>query len=409
MLGLTAGAAGAMSFGTLLQPAVSDELAQKEKQVLLVWTDGGMSQFESWDPKPNTEFGGPFRPISTSIPGVEVSELLPKTSKLMHLLAVVRSMSTQDNSHSAGVPRILRGDPKNRGVTYPYLGSAVAKLMGPTKSGLPPYVWIKPGSSGFIHDHAGFLGPKFGALAFGDGKPPENLQRMASLNDDEATGREALRVAANRRYANRRRPVFNEAYDYVYDVAHKLMQRQDLFDTASFDPKDVERYGTHNFGQHMLQARKMLEAGVRFVSVTSYGWDTHADNFHGHQRLVPRFDQAFAAMLEDLRDRGMLDHVLVIAMSEFGRTPKISGSVGRDHWPECWSLAMAGAGIRAGTVIGKTNANGTWVDGEAYDIGHMLHTWFRALGISADTQYMNGTQPLPLAHDECHAVNELLA
>lgn len=407
---LAAGTFGAGALGGLADPAVAAQLEQREKQVLFVWIDGGMSQLESWDPKPNTKFGGPFRAISTSVPGVQVSELLPKTAKQMHHLAVVRSLCTKDNSHSAGVARIQRGDPKNRGVTYPYFGSAVAKLMGACKSNLPPYVWIKPGSGGFIHQDAGFLGPKFGALAFGDGKPPENLLRPDSIGADEDDERHALREAAGRRYAARRRRDVSEGHAYVYEMARTLMRRQDLFDTSKFSPQDVERYGTHDFGRHMLQARKMLEAGVRFVKVNSYGWDTHGDNFNGHLSLMPRFDQAFAAMIEDLAARGMLDHVLVIAMSEFGRTPRINGHVGRDHWPEAWSLAMAGCGVKRGVVVGETNDEGTWVKSQELDIGHLFHTWFKALGVdTSHVEYDNHGQPLPLAHDDCQVVTELLA
>ena len=184
---MAAGAAGlgAGALGGLLEPAIAEELRRQEKQVVFVWLDGGMSQLESWDPKPNTQFGGPFRDIATSVPGVRLCELLPHTARQMHHLAIVRNLHTKDNSHSAGVARINRGDPKNRGVVYPYLGSAVAKLLGPTSTGMPPYVWVKPYSSGFKAEDAGFLGAKYGALAFGDGEPhndglplepPENLQ-----------------------------------------------------------------------------------------------------------------------------------------------------------------------------------------------------------------------------------------
>jgi uncharacterized protein (DUF1501 family) len=410
LLGAAAGMAGAIGLGDLIRPAVAEELKKQQKQVLFVWIDGGMSQLESWDPKPNTLFGGPFRAIPTSVPGIHVSELLPKTSQQMHHLALVRSLTTQDNSHSAGVARIQRGDPKNRGVTYPYFGSAVAKLIGAGDSGLPPYVWIKPGSSGFIHTDAGFLGPKYGAVAFGDGQPPENLVLHESFTPTEDDERNALRLAANNRYANGRRHQMGDANSYVYDVARTLMKRQDLFDTSKFDPRDVQRYGTHEIGRHMLQARKMLEAGVTFVKVNSYGWDTHGDNFNGHLSLMPRFDQAFAAIVADLAERSMLDNVLVIAMSEFGRTPRINGHIGRDHWPEAWSLAMAGSGLKKGLVVGKTNAQGTWVEDEAYDIGHMFHTWFAALGIdTSKVEYDNMGQPLPLAHEDMHAVKEVLA
>lgn len=409
-LGTAAGAMGTIGLGGLLSPSTAQEIQQKRKQVLFIWIDGGMSQLESWDPKPNTVLGGPFRAIPTSVPGIHLSELVPKTAQQMQHLAIIRSLCTQDNSHSAGVARIQRGDPKNRGVIYPYFGAAVSKLLGPGDSGLPPYVWIKPGSGGFMHQDAGFLGPKFGAVAFGDGKPPENLVRHDSVTSSDDDDRNALRAAANARYAKGRRKQAGEASSYVYDVGRTLMKRQDLFDTSKFDPKDVERYGTHEFGRHMLQARKMLEAGVTFVKVNSYGWDTHGDNFNGHLNLMPKFDQAFAAMIEDLAARAMLDNVLVIAMSEFGRTPRINGHIGRDHWPEAWSLVMAGCGVRRGVVVGETNEQGTWVKGQEYDIGHMFHTWFACLGIDPQkTEYDNGGQPLPIAHDDCFPVKELLA
>lgn len=412
-LGMMAGAAaGATSGGldALINPVVADEIRKKDKQVLFIWVDGGMSQFESWDPKPNTRFGGPFRTIQTSVPGIQFCELLPRSALVMQHLALVRGMSTQDNSHSAGVPRIQRGDPKNRGVTYPFFGSAVAKLMGPGQSKLPPYVWIKPGSGGFIYQDAGFLGPQYGALAFGDGKPPENILRPETISAADDDTRNELRALANRRYAVKRRKDVNEANSYVYDMARTLMARQDLFDATKLSQRDIDRYGTHEFGRHMLLARNMLEAGVRFVKVNSYGWDTHGDNFNGHLSLMPRFDQAFAAMIADLAERGMLENVLVIAMSEFGRTPRINGHVGRDHWPESWSLALAGCGLNRGIVVGQTNADGTEVTGDAYDIGHMFHTWFNALGVDTElTEYDNHGQPLPIAHENCNAVKELLA
>ena len=412
-LGASAAATGALAVGGidgLISPAVASELAANDKQVLFVWIDGGMSQYESWDPKPNTQFGGPFRQIATSLPGLHISELMPQTAKVMHHLSLVRSMCTQDNSHSAGVPRIQRGDPKNRGVTYPFFGSAVAKLLGAGSSGLPPYVSIKPGSGGFLYQDAGFLGAKYGALAFGDGKPPENLLRHATISEEDDQARNSLRATLNKRYAERHRHDNAEAHAAVYDMAASLMKRQDLFDATKLSPQDVQRYGSHEFGRHMLLARNMLDAGVRFVKVTSYGWDTHGDNFLGHRSLMPRFDQAYSAIIEDLHERGMLDRVLVIAMSEFGRTPRINGHIGRDHWPEAWSLALAGCGLKRGTVIGKTNDLGTSVDGEPLDIGHMFHTWFAALGIdSKKVEYDNHGQPLPLAHDGCSVVKELLA
>ncbi len=403
-------AAGTAAALPLIDPAVHAAALQRAaKQVLFIWLDGGISQLESWDPKPNTEFGGPFRAIPTSVPGIHVSELLPQTAQQMQHLAIVRSLCTEDNAHSSGVDRIQRGDPKNRGVVYPYFGSAVTKLLGPNDSGLPPYVWIKPLSGGFMHKDAGFLGPQYGSLAFGDGKPPQNLLQHADVTDQQQQERMQIRTFADRRYARGRRPDSTDANGFVFSMGLELMQRRQLFDESTFSPQDVQRYGTHDLGRHMLLARRMLEAGVQFVKVNSYGWDTHGDNFNGSHSLVRRFDQPFAALISDLAAAGMLDQVLVIAMSEFGRTPRVNGHLGRDHWPEAWSLCMAGAGIRRGVAVGSTSENGTWVTSEPYDIGHMFHTWFSALGInSRETAWDNQGQPLPIAHEDCHPVSELL-
>ncbi len=402
--------AAACGLGGAVPKLFADELKKQHKQILFVWLDGGISQLESWDPKPNTEFGGPFRAIPTSVPGIHVSELLPHTAKQMHHLAIVRSLCTQDDAHSSGVDRIQRGDPKNRGVVYPFFGSAVTKLLGPNDSGLPPYVWIKPLSGGFMHKDAGFLGPQYGSLAFGDGKPPENLLRNPSVTEQDLKERTELRDLADQRYARSRKTASVEANSFVFRMGQELMKRQELFDPAGVSPRDVARYGTHDLGRHMLLARRMLEAGVQFVKVNSYGWDTHGDNFNGSQNLVQKFDQPFAAMIEDLAESGRLEHTLVITLSEFGRTPRVNGHLGRDHWPEAWSAVMAGTGIKRGVAVGSTNDNGTYVSSEPYDIGHMFHTWFTALGIdSQGTEYDNHGQPLPIAHELCQPVKELLA
>jgi hypothetical protein len=395
--------------GALASPVVADALRKRRKQVLFVWLDGGMSQLESWDPKPNTPFGGPFRAIPTAVPGVHISETLPRCAKVMKHLALVRSVSTQDNSHSAGVDRVQRGDPKNRGVVYPFLGSSVAKLVGDNGSGLPPYVWVKPMSGGFIPKDAGFLGPKYGALALGDGKPPENLLRPKDLTADDDAERNELRKLADSRYSAGRRAEVTDANSHAFDMAAQLQKKIALFDLSKLPAKDQERYGTHDLGRHMLLARRLLEEGVTFVKVTSYGWDTHGDHFNGAASLHPKFDRPFAAIIEDLADRGMLDDVLVVAMSEFGRTPRINGHIGRDHWPEAWSVCMAGRGIKPGVVVGKTNDKGTDVATEPHDVGALFHTWFRALGIDpAETQFRNAGQPLPIAHEDMKPIAEVL-
>ncbi len=402
--GTTAGALG------LCQPGLAQELRRRRKQVLFVWLEGGLSQLESWDPKPNTLFGGPFRAIPTTVPGIHISELWPRTAQQMRHLAVIRSLHTQDNNQSSGVGRIQRGDPANRGVTYPYFGSAVANLLGPGESGLPPYIWVKPGSGGFVTSDAGFLGPRYGALALGGGRAPENLLRADSVSEEDDRERLALRQLADRRYVQQRRTQGTEANSYVYDMAAQLQRHAHLFNSTTLPARDLERYGPSEFGRHMLLGRRLLEAGVTFVKVDSHGWDTHGDNFNGHSNAVPKIDQAFSAMMQDLADRSMLDNVLVVLMSEFGRTPRINGHIGRDHWAEGWSLVMAGSGIRRGVVVGRTNALGTFVEGDEHDIGHLFHTWFTALGINPSrTRYNNAGQPLPIAHEDMEPIRALLA
>ncbi|MCH7729590.1 MAG: DUF1501 domain-containing protein, partial [Planctomycetes bacterium] len=354
------GSVGGVAAGGLLAPAFASQVRAQQKRVLFVWLDGAMSQLESWDPKPGTQFGGPFKAIQTSVPGVHLSELLPNMAARMNQFSVVRSMHTRFEDHSRAVKPIQRGDPKDRGVTYPFLGSALAKLIGAGESSLPPYIHIKPGSGGFHYQDAGFLGPQFGALALGDGKPPANLAPPKSVTDEIIRERMQLREQLNRGFSERRVTELSDAYNYTYQVARQLMKNAELFDPSRLDEKDLQRYGESEFGKHMLQARQLLEAGVMFVKVTMYHWDTHGDNFNCHLDGVPKVDKALAAMIDDLVARGMYDSTLVVVLSEFGRTPKINGRVGRDHWPECWSMGIGGCGIKPGVVAGKTNDKGTF-------------------------------------------------
>ena len=392
------------------EPLVAGEMKQQRKQMLFVWLDGAISQFETWDPKPGTQFGGPLRSTQTRIPGVHLSELMPAMARRMDRFSVIRSMHTRFEDHSRAVDPIQRGDPKNRGVDYPFLGSALAKWIGSGDSGLPPYIHIKPGSGGFSYQDAGFLGANYGALVLGDGLPPSNLTPPATVTPAINDSRIELRQKVDQRFAEKRLPEASNAYNYTYRVAEQMMKRADLFDPARLKPKDIERYGDSEFGRHMAQASRLLEAGVAFVKVTMFHWDTHGDNFNCHLAGVPRVDRALGAMLDDLVDRGTYDRTVVVVMSEFGRTPKINGRVGRDHWPECWSIGLGGGGIKPGVVVGKTNDKGTFNVGQEYDVGHVFHTIFKAMGIDPKAkQYDNRGQPLPIAHEDCSAITELLA
>lgn len=404
-----AGMAGGLSLGSLSKPVVGQELDRKNKQVLLIFNDGGMSQYESWDPKPGTLFGGPYRAIPTSVAGTHVSELLPHTAKQMHHLALVRGLNTKNPSHGSRA-QAFDGQPKNRGVKYPTMGPALASFLHPPESPLPPSVLVKPYSGGFDYKSAGFLGSKWGTLMLGEGQPPTHMQRPASVTDAANTRRNQFRTLANNRFTTGRRTAETSAYAHSFDMAEQLMRRGDLFDDSKISARDAERYGTHKHGRHMLLSRRLLEAGVTFVELRSYHWDTHSSNFDLHLTKMGGFDKPFAALIEDLAASGRLEHTLIVVLSEFGRTPKINVGLGRDHWPQAWSMCLAGCGIKGGSVHGKTNGQGTWVDDGQVGYAHLFHTYFHALGLkSKETEYVNAGQPLPVANEDAGPIKTVLS
>ncbi len=409
MLGGMAGAAGAMGLAGLLPAAVKDEVEKQQKQVLLIFNDGGMSQLESWDPKPDSEFGGPYRAIPTSVAGTHVSELLAHTAKQMHHLALVRSLNTKNPSHGSRA-QAFNGNPKNRGVSYPNIGPAIASFLDTKQSSLPPSIMVKPYSGGFDYKAAGFLGPSYGTLMLGEGQPPVHMVRPESVTDTADERRNQFRKRANSRFQKGRRSAETDAYAYSFEMAERLVERRDLFDESKFAARDVERYGKQKFGRHLLLARKLLEAGVAFVEARTYHWDTHSSNFDLHLNLMSWFDQPFAALIEDLHESGRLENTLVIVLSEFGRTPKVNVGLGRDHWPQAWSMCLAGCGIKGGSVHGKTNARGTWIDDGQVAYADLFHTYFSALGYDSNkTQYNNNGQPLPVANEDAGPIKTVLA
>jgi uncharacterized protein (DUF1501 family) len=398
-----------MGFSGLVQPAVSAELAGKEKQVLLVWLAGGASQLETWDPKPKTDTGGPFRSIETSVPGVRISELLPRTALQMHRLALVRGVNTKEDDHGKGHYMMHTGRREMPGQSYPHLGSVMAKYLTAEGNPLPGYIHVQPGGGGVVGGEAAFLGPKYGSLVLGNGQPPANTTRAGGLSESGALGREAIRHHLNDRFALRRRTAETDAYTTTYEQALQLMQRREVFDVSKEPVRDQERYGTHDLGRHCLLARRLLEAGVTFVKVTHSNYDTHNENFDFHLEQVGEFDQAFSALLDDLAARGRLEHTLVIVMSEFGRTPRINHLYGRDHWSAAWSIALAGAGIKPGMVHGKTNANGTAVvDGQVH-AGHLFHTYLRAVGLDPSDPFDVNGRAIQIADPAATAITGLLA
>jgi uncharacterized protein (DUF1501 family) len=405
-----AGTGAVLGFGGLTTPAAAKDLAKSQRRVLAIFLSGGVSQLETWDPKPGTDTGGPFRAIPTSVPGVHISELLPETAKQMHRLALVRGINTKEDEHGRGATIMLTGRRTEPGLEYPQIGAVAAKLLGTGKEELPGHIQITPrGGSGFNKQDAAFLGPRFASVTLADGKPPADLFRPAALTTEADRQREALRQKLNERFAKSRRTAQTEAYTESYDQAAKFIAKGDVFSVGAEDPKLADRYGRHDFGRHLLLARRLLENNVTFVKVTHTNYDTHHENFDFHIEQLGEFDRPFAALLTDLADRGMLESTLVVVMSEFGRTPRINDRYGRDHWSKAWSVALGGCGIKAGAVVGKTNANGTAVTDREVNGGHLFHTYFRALGVDPTKNFYPNDRPVPIADPAAGAITELLA
>jgi uncharacterized protein (DUF1501 family) len=404
----TAVGLGALGFGDMVRAA--GELERRQKRVLVVFMAGGLSQLESWDPKPGTDTGGPFQAIPTTIPGTHISELLPYCARQMHRLALVRGINNQENDHGKGAYFMQTGRRQTPAERFPQLGSVIAKQMAPDDSPLPGYIHITPrGESGFSRGDAAFLGPRFASVTLADGNPPPNLLRPPTLTEQADMERQELRNRLNNRFAQARRSADTEAYTQSYDQAAQVIARRDLFELSREPAQLRDRYGSHDFGRHCLLARRMLEAGVTFVKVTHSNYDTHHENFDFHIEQLGEFDRTFATLLDDLAQRGLLDSTLVVVMSEFGRTPTINRNLGRDHWGTAWSVALAGCGIRGGALVGRTNANGTAVVDRQVNAAHLFHTYFRAVGLNPTRNHYHDGRPIPMADPQASAIQEILA
>jgi uncharacterized protein (DUF1501 family) len=410
LAGLAGGALGCLGFAGLTHPLAARELERSQKRVLLIWLSGGVSQLETWDPKPGTPTGGPFQAIPTSVPGVHLCELLPYTAKQMHRLALVRGINTAEDDHGKGAYIMHTGRRQEPAMEWPHLGSAMAKLLGSEDSPLPGYIHVAPrGGGGFNKQDAAFLGPKYASVTVDDGTPPANLLPPAGVSAAADRQSNDLRQHLNDRFLRQRRTAETDAYAQSYDQAARLMQRRSSFDLGREPPPLRDAYGRHDFGRHCLLARRLLEDGATFVKVTHTNYDTHHENFDFHIEQLGEFDRTFATLLDDLADRGLLERTLVVVMSEFGRTPAINRNYGRDHWSRAWSIALAGCGVRAGAVVGKTNDNGTAVVDREVNGGHLFHTYFRALGLDPKSKYYVNGRPIPKTDPKASAIQEVLA
>ncbi len=385
-ISLAAAAAGVLPW----QDAVAlraDEMKKKGLHCILLWMQGGPSQFETWSPKPGHKNGGETKAISTSVSGIQISENLPLTAKKMDDICLIRSMNSKEGSHPRATYLMRTGYLPTASVKYPTLGANVAHQLGDHQSELPNFVRINQQRGS---DAGGLLGVDF---------DPFLLQSAARL--PENTGLTTSRDRYERRLGllgileggKDHRDIKQEVADHqkVYAKASRLVlsPQMERFDISK-EPESIRKqYGDSSFGSGCLLARRLVESGVSFVEVSAGNWDTHDDNFARCRNLASEVDQPYAALLSDLKDRGLLESTLVVWMGEFGRTPKINPRGGRDHYPKNFSVALAGAGIRGGQVIGATDAGGDSVTDRPVGVTDLLQTICHSLKMNASRENMS--------------------
>ena len=369
--------------------------AERGKACILIWLDGGPSHLDTFDPKPDApvEVRSEFGSIKTAVPGVHICEHLPHTAQAMRDIALVRSLTHELGNHDTGTRYLLTGNRPNPALEYPSLGSLVAHEAG-TKSALPPYIAIPNdavgGGSGAAR--AGYLPGAFSA--FNTGPDPSRVRDLhapegISFGRTERRRDMLQKLDALSRTVEEGPATHNR--DAFYEQAYRLLASPEAkmaFQLSNEKPATIERYGHSRIGTGCLLARRLVEAGSRFVTVVDSGWDTHQQifrelpdsRFPGSGKL-PSLDRAYASLLADLRDRGLLETTLVVLMGEFGRTPRLNAQGGRDHWPRAGFVCFAGGGVPGGRVIGRTNAYGEVPVDRPVSPGDVAFSILRILGV----------------------------
>jgi hypothetical protein len=406
---------------------------ERKRSCILLWMPGGPSQLDTFDPKPGHANGGPFKAIATSAPGVKISEHLPKLAKQMDRAAVIRSMYTKEGDHNRATVLMRTGYLPQGPIRYPNFGSLFSKELMEPASEMPAFVSIAP--SNFYATGPGFLGPQFAPMVVGNGRdaaaagqqmsqqefgPPlrvENLDSPAGVTTTHAEARLGLLKDLDHDFLTHRPGVPVASHLSAYERAVRLMRAKgsEAFDLDE-EPRELRlKYGPTQFGQGCLLARRLIERGVPFVEVSLSGgqpaaWDTHIENFKTITGLSESLDAGWSALVEDLKDRGMLDSTLIVWMGEFGRTPKINPNNGRDHFPLAWSTVLMGGGIRGGQVIGKTAADGMSVVDRPVGVGDFLATICGGLGIDSSKQNVSNVgRPIRIVDPKASPIKEALA
>lgn len=369
-----------------------------KKSVILIWQHGGPSQLDTFDMKPDAplEVRGPYRPISTTLPGLEVSELCPEQAKVMDKCTVIRSFSHGNGDHWAAAHWMLTGRTgatgSDRPPRQPSIGAVASHLLGPCKPGVLPSVNMNDG--GFGYHGAAWLGVahnpfRYGEFSYGNeaGRLPSGDHKSFSLIDGLSEDRLINRVSLQKQFDTLRRkmegaPAFENA-DRVDQQALDILltgKTREAFDLSKESPKTRERYG-EGWGEQTLLARRLIEAGVRFVSVNTGYWDDHGNIKRALDRKMPKHDRAVGVLIADMAERGLLDDTLVITAGEFGRTPKMNDQAGRDHWPQAQSILLAGGGFRHGQIIGSTNKHAEHPTSRPVKTEDFCAILYRALGL----------------------------
>ncbi len=395
LAGASALTGSALAMGHTLTTHAS-ELSRNRKSAILLWMGGGPSTIDIWDLKPGSATGGPFKPIATN-GNMEICEHMPMMAKNMDKMSVVRSMSTREADHMRGRYYMHTGYVPNPNVTHPSYGSVIAHELAAQRPELeiPPFVSVGGGSEG-----PGFLGMAWAPFSVNSSGQVRNLDM--GITPDRLTQRMQALKLLETGFISEDRGISAREHAKVLDKTLNLMTSKQMaaFKVAQESDEVKERYGENNFGRGCLMARRLVEVGVPFVEVNLGGWDNHQNIFPtlADQRL-PTVDKAMSALLEDLETRGLLQDTAVIWMGEFGRTPRINGNTGRDHWARSWSVAVGGGGLNGGLAVGKTNEDGTRVDGTSYTSEDLMATVCAGLGISLETTFTSRSgRPMKIAN-----------
>ncbi len=405
---------GGMSLaGVTLPRLLAGAAGRGDVSCLIYFHTGGLCQHDSFDPKPDAprQVRGGFGTIPTSVPGVHFSELLPRCAAGFKRFSVIRSMYSLEAIHEKAKQYAFSGQRPNNAYKHPVYGSVAARELG-TRNGLPPFVVIPRKD---ICADAGFLGPAYDPFIAGDPSKEvysvQDLTLPTGLGLEEAQGRARLLGALDARLESLERSGLVEGMDHFYQKALDLVSSPEAkraFDLGAEPDRLRDAYGRTTGGQGALLARRLIEAGVRLVTLFHNGYDTHTDNDERNSELYPEFDQSFSTLLEDMESRGLLDTTLVLAIGEFGRTPEINHSAGRDHWPGVFSIAAAGAGVPGGQVIGSSDAKGAAPSDRPVSIEDLGATVYRKLGIDAHKEYHSLGRPIRI-NDGGDPVRELFA